>query len=80
MSTCAGIHETCLFVCANLEFISIIVWIIVLFDSNFFRAVTIFLESEKMIYLLYVDLSMYVRVCKVAKVSLLETVNMSETK
>ena len=62
MPTCAGMQEnkTALFVCASLEFISIILfWIIVLLESNFFRVVTTLFESEKIIYLLYVDLSMY---------------------
>ena len=66
-----------LFVRASLEFIFIILWIIVLCDSNFFKAVTTLLESEKIIYLLYIDLSMYERVCKVAKALLLQTVNVS---
>ena len=51
MPTCARIQEnkTALFVCASLEFISIIFWIIVLFESNFFRVVTTLFESEKII-------------------------------
>ena len=38
-----------------------------LFESNFFRAVTTLLESEEIIYLLYVDVSMYEKACRMGK-------------